>query len=154
MNKKEKVFRTVEEYQTIEVICNKCGKVHTAKDGGVIVDDSYKEPHSFTCAFGYYSGYDDEIWNFDLCETCLVDIIKTFKYAPSGFFTDRYTLARGNNHQKVFDYWKQTGEWEEYRFSSYEEILELKDLMNHTYINELIEKYYPDKPLISEEMGD
>lgn len=38
---------------------------------------------SLNLSFGYESGFDEERWKFDLCESCLVDFVKTFKYSPT-----------------------------------------------------------------------
>ena len=77
----------MKEYEEIQVTkkvlksitCNKCGKSKEITDFGFEQD----EFHSLNLSFGYGSGFDEERWKFDLCESCLVDFVKTFKYSPT-----------------------------------------------------------------------
>ncbi|MBM7598248.1 hypothetical protein JOC34_000605 [Virgibacillus halotolerans] len=104
------VNRTVEE----SIACNKCGNsiVANLRDGeGNFNQDLY---HGIDLRFGYGSNHDLEHWNFDLCEDCLVEFVKTFKHVPSGFYLDTSYLNvedESEEHQKLFDHWKKTGEW-------------------------------------------
>ncbi|WP_284035571.1 hypothetical protein [Neobacillus sp. 114] len=61
------------------ITCNKCGKSKKITDFGFEQD----EFHSFNLTFGYESMYDEQRWKFDICESCLVDFVKTFKHAPN-----------------------------------------------------------------------
>ncbi len=60
------------------ITCNKCGRTDQLTEYG-LEDELY---HSFNISFSYGSMYDEEKWKFDLCETCLVEFVKTFKHAP------------------------------------------------------------------------
>ncbi|MED3562401.1 hypothetical protein [Bacillus xiapuensis] len=157
-----------EEYQEVEVkkiekkvvskkiICNKCGGFHELKENGNWYESDVElfanDIHNISLGFGYGSKFDTEHWNFDLCDNCLEDVIKTFKYVPDGFKEDRgyYIIKDQEEHQKIFEHWQQTGEWEELNFKSYEELLEFSDLFKKEYINEIIKKNYPNKPLLND----
>lgn len=103
--KKEVITKKI-EYQDTSVTCNKCGKEE------VLTADDYQkewqanEFQSFSCYFGYGSRYDMESWEFDLCEECLTELIKTFKIVPDGFAEDIYIAY---HPQIMFDKWKETG---------------------------------------------
>ena len=56
-----------------KITCNKCGKEALAKDY-----ESASLFHDIEIEFGYPSSRDGDIWNFDLCESCLEEIIKDF----------------------------------------------------------------------------
>ncbi|ALS22126.1 hypothetical protein [Paenibacillus naphthalenovorans] len=121
-------------------VCNKCGDTYTK--------NKIKDVTSVNAKFvDYGTMYENQIWNFDMCANCLVEIIKTFKYIPTGFMEDYTEASYIKDKQKVFDNWKVTGEWEPYLGYEYEELIGLFDGWYHTaeFINELIEKYYPDK---------
>ena len=60
-----------------KITCNKCGKEALAKDY-----ESASLFHDIEIEFGYPSSRDGDIWNFDLCESCLEEIIKDFAIAP------------------------------------------------------------------------
>ena len=144
------ISNTVEVTETKEVIvaklvqCNRCEKKYET-----ITDDEWSnwdsEMQSFSCGFGYGSKYDSEKWSFDLCEECLVAIFKEFKIVPEGFRCDEYTDLSAERHQKVFENWKQTGEWEEFKYHTYEELLGYEELFKDDYFRYLIERYHPDK---------
>jgi len=53
------------------VVCNCCGEVFDPSESDLI--------HQFSPSFGYGSSFDLESWTFDICETCLVKIVKDFK---------------------------------------------------------------------------
>ena len=79
----------VEKQVEDDVICNKCGE---RKKSGIT--------NPFTLVkiwFEYGSKYDDDYWEFDICDDCIDSIIKTFKYSPLGF-----------KKQEEFDEWKNT----------------------------------------------
>lgn len=87
-------------YDLKGTLCNKCGKVFEA------YDDSVKQ---FDLPMGY------EIFKFDLCYDCIMDIIKTFKIVPTGFksdpsYTSSYDLDH-ELHQELFETWKISNEW-------------------------------------------
>ncbi|TPF18077.1 hypothetical protein [Priestia megaterium] len=132
------------------VMCNKCGCESKGVDRDNFYDSQFQ---NIDCSFGYGSDYDMEAWNFDLCEECLVEFIKTFKHVPDGFKLDsHYMIIKDRSeHQKVFNEWKATDNWEELRFKTYEELMELAPLYDHNeYINELISKYHTGKPLLQD----
>jgi len=76
----------MKEYKEIKVTkkipaaitCNKCGKTVALTEYGL----EENEFHSFNIVFPYGSMFDEERWKFDLCETCLVDFVRTFKHSP------------------------------------------------------------------------
>lgn len=127
------------------VICNKCGKPLSYQD---ISDQNY----NFSFDFGYASHHDGEKISFDLCGNCLDEVlnvgVKTFKYVPEGFKQDNDLPLDKDNHQKVFEHWKETDNWEEMMFYTYEELVELNGYFNTNYLNEVIKKFHPDKPLL------
>jgi hypothetical protein len=62
-----------------EISCNKCGyKVDLDKlpEDGWIYQEIFQ---NIVIKFGYGSGHDGEEWNFDLCESCLDELKKSFK---------------------------------------------------------------------------
>lgn len=145
---KEYFFETVTETKQIghTSICNRCGKRNE-----IIQDKHYDwedDIKNFSIGFGYESKFDGENWRFDLCEDCLVSIIKEFKYVPEGFKEDRYnSFSSPEEHQKVFDHWKETGNWEELKFKTYEELKAMNNgWFDYEYINDAVKKYHPDKP--------
>mgnify|MGYP007130874733 CR=1 FL=1 len=74
----ETVTETKEEIVVIKVVCNKCGKEINVIDNMFSEDEMY----DFSVQFGFYSKKDGEVWNFDLCEDCLVELANTFKHKP------------------------------------------------------------------------
>lgn len=82
-----KIIKTIE--QTIQqeiiedIICNKCGNScvnNTIDSGQVLLAEGLieKEIHC-----GYYSKMGDgNIYQFSLCEDCLIELFKTFKHDP------------------------------------------------------------------------
>ena len=64
--KKIKHIKEEIEVEVLEdIICDKCGCSHK---------DNYIE--SFEISWGYGSDFDCEIWKFDLCQKCIVDLLK------------------------------------------------------------------------------
>jgi len=63
------------EQQVKKIICNKCGKESDATD----YTNTNQE---FILSFGYGSNYDNQIWQLDLCEDCLMKIIGEFQIKP------------------------------------------------------------------------
>ena len=119
--------------------CNKCGQV--------VNDDTHI--HSISLGFGYGSKYDNQNWQFEMCEGCLVDMVKGFKLTPTGFnesYCDPETTSQ--EYQQIFENWKETGKWEEMMYVPYEKLIAYKDYYEDEYINECIKKYHPNKPLL------
>ncbi|MEK4025404.1 hypothetical protein [Sporosarcina sp. FSL W7-1283] len=98
--KKKEVTITKSRLQ--KVVCNKCGKHDDAKEGINLAH--YQE---IGVSFGYGSDYDMQSWKFDLCEECLVELVKTFKIIPEGFGQDSYYAKYP---KAMFEHWKETGE--------------------------------------------
>lgn len=63
--------RCIEDIVCVERTCNKCGKVESANNSSEIQE--------FKIEWGYLSPFDMEIWLFELCSTCLSEIIDSFK---------------------------------------------------------------------------
>ncbi|WP_413986405.1 hypothetical protein [Paenibacillus polymyxa] len=130
------------------IICNKCGKKYRklTEDG----KENYfwnHLIHKFNIGFGYGSKYDMEHWEYDMCEDCVEELIKSFMYVPMGFKNEDALLDECK-HQKVFDDWKKTGDWDFLKYHTYEELLELDGYILSEYLNLIIEKYHPNKELI------
>lgn len=137
---------TVVQETLSTVTCNMCGNE----------EDYYNSPfydeltQGFEIRFPYGSKYDNETWSFDLCDKCLTNLVKTFKYVPKGFKQLGYRyLKTKEQHQEVFDNWKKTEEWEELMFCTYEEVESLAEMgMCKDYLNEYIAKYHCGKPYL------
>lgn len=137
VSEKKEVVKTECVILEESIICNKCGKEF------IRVEDNYcwnAEIHSIQIEFGYGSQYDLERWSFDLCEDCLTEFIKTFKYVPDGFMqlTGMYPLEK--DHQLVFERWKETGKWEPFTNYTIKEIEKFRGIIHDEYLNEVIEK--------------
>lgn len=81
-------------------LCNKCGEPFEPYDNEIL---------PFNVPLGY------ENWKYDLCYTCHLEFIRSFKIVPDGFksdpnFTSSFDLNH-DYHQQLFDEWKETGEW-------------------------------------------
>lgn len=134
--------------------CNKCG--NEAEQGenhmseGFLWNEQFK---NIELSFGYLSKFDNETWKFTLCEECILDMVKTFKYVPQGFYIDSTptSIEMTEQHQEVFDYWKETGEWEDLRFYTYEELKQLANYLDVDEINKMIGKYHKGKELLNPE---
>lgn len=94
------------EYIEKSVTCNKCGKLKVLEGEDYTREWQANEFQSMHCSFGYGSGYDQERWQFDLCEDCLTDIVREFKIVPDGFGQDQYIAY---HPQTMFEKWKETG---------------------------------------------
>jgi len=127
----------------INIVCNKCGKS--------IVRSYSEDFKTINLDFGYESSFDGEYWSFDLCDDCLEDLVRTFKYVPSGFKLDNHLPMNDVTHQKVFDDWKISGEWEDLKYHTYEQLVNLNGYMNTDYLNGYIEKYHKHMPPLESE---
>jgi len=89
----------VEETRGIQ--CNKCGTVFQP------YDEKIKE-------FNAPLGNSNDV-RCDLCDDCLLEIIRTFKVVPTGFMSETgYTSSFETDkelHQNLFEEWKLTNEW-------------------------------------------
>lgn len=74
-----KTYRDSEVRRFIEVerICNKCGKKIDVSNP--IADKTVTE---ISVNFGYGSAFDTQIWRFDLCDNCMVEITRGFRLSP------------------------------------------------------------------------
>ena len=120
------------------MFCNKCGKR---------VDDSSRI-QSISLDFGYGSDFDNDNWSFELCEDCLLCMVKEFKFIPDGFCDVELRFAPDEKKQELFEGWKETGEWESMKFMPYDELVELCTWYDKDYINKCIVKYHPEKPIL------
>jgi hypothetical protein len=134
ITEQKEITKVVEVVVSESVQCNKCGK---ECDKG---EEFNENMNNFYFGFGWGSRYDGETWDFDLCEECLVDIIKSFKVVPNGFKQDPSLYPVEKDHQKVFDLWKITGEWHSFINYTVEEIEEFRGVFKEEFINDLIDK--------------
>ena len=116
----------------ISIKCNCCGKD---------VDPCGNSVQEIKLDFGYYSRFDMQSWNLDLCEECIIKIIKGFKIVPEKFMSDSSYISEfdsdHNLHQKLFEEWQQTDVWNyddnpyednlDQEFESYEEYEEYNE---------------------------
>ena len=64
------------------IFCNKCGKeVYNTEEWNPEFDNF----QSFDIVFGFGSEFDGDELNFDLCDNCMVEFIKSFKIPPLSF---------------------------------------------------------------------
>jgi hypothetical protein len=91
MREYEEIEETIKKEIPVSVTCNKCGNSKVL-DGEEDYERQWKleKFQSFFLSFGYGSKFDMEDWEFDLCEKCLVDFIRTFKHLPDGY-DENYT---------------------------------------------------------------
>jgi len=76
--KKIKTTKLIED----KGLCNKCGKkIELSPEEIMNIDANLF--HFFKIHFGYGSDFDREVWDFDLCEECLVGFIKEFRIPPN-----------------------------------------------------------------------
>lgn len=126
--------------------CNKCGKTRIYGEAELAIYlDWRNRTNNIALDFGYSSPYDGQEWSFDLCDDCLTEFIKTFKYIPDGFMDDNCITLDDNDRQTLFEEWKRTGQWEEFSVLPYEELLDLVGYIDKQAINDIILKYHPDR---------
>ena len=107
-NKTNRSMKYIEEDYLSSIGCNKCGKLVEFKRGTErdVVNFNSQQFQSFQCSFEYGSKHDGERWNFELCDDCLLDIIRSFEVVPSGFMQHRMA---SQDPQGMFEHWKKTG---------------------------------------------
>ena len=66
-------YRMQETKEVSKIICNKCGKEIFVKNGMAT-----EEVLSVEKRWGYFSNKDNEVHEFDLCEECYDQMIKSF----------------------------------------------------------------------------
>ena len=134
--------------QDTKIFCNKCGEQISYQDRS---DDNYH----FYYDFGYASSKDGQNISFDLCGKCLDSmlnaLVRTFKYVPEGWNIQDDVILGLEDHQKVFEHWKEANIWDELMFYTYEQLKCLNGYFNVDYLNYTIKKYHPDMPLLEEE---
>jgi len=69
--------KKVEREITDKVICNRCKKVYVDRIQGE--EWQWDEIHPFKIDFYYGSRHDLEQWCFDLCDSCLEEIVAEFQ---------------------------------------------------------------------------
>lgn len=69
-------YKMQETKKVVKIICNKCGKEILVKNG--IAEE---EVLSVEKRWGYFSNKDNELHEFDLCENCYDEFVKTFAIA-------------------------------------------------------------------------
>ena len=79
-----KEFKTVEKTvkELAALTCNKCGCKKPIYDDSLESLSDLHEFQSFMFSFGYGSKFDEQVWEFDLCENCLEDFVATFAIKP------------------------------------------------------------------------
>lgn len=95
------------------LICNSCGEQLDLSAMELPETNTFQQ---VSLRFGAGSDHDDEIWHVDLCEKCIVKMVKQFKFVPEGFKEDRMeqkidTINPGL-HQKLFEEWKVSEKWD------------------------------------------
>lgn len=94
MQRMKEVTKLVKEVEAY--ICNKCGKETPSNAyGGALI--------SAFVSGGYESKFmeDGAAYNFDLCEECVVELMKTFKHSAfisCTFCDDSHHLSENNLH--------------------------------------------------------
>ncbi|WP_440109968.1 hypothetical protein [Paenibacillus sp. QZ-Y1] len=79
--------------------CNKCGKLTKYEQVDHYVWENFA--YEFYVNFKEGSIYEREKWKFDLCENCVIELVKSFKFVPEWFnFSEK--------SQEVFEQWKAT----------------------------------------------
>jgi len=102
--KKEEVIEPTSKETLVSITCNKCGKIVELDDD---MDFRANEFQTINLSFGYGSRYDMESWDFDLCEECVTEFVKTFNHVPNGFGADVHDSPM--YPQTMFEEWKETG---------------------------------------------
>ncbi|MGG1663861.1 hypothetical protein [Brevibacillus sp. NRS-1366] len=91
---------TRHEEITHSITCNKCGNTHFPDDEG-----EYRYIHKIDIRFdGDYNNYRSKCWWIDLCDDCLIDMVKELKYAP-----DWFKGSRSEHAQAEFEKWVEDG---------------------------------------------
>lgn len=128
------------------IICNGCGDAFepnysdTTQEFATVDKNNSRYPTPF---------------KFELCETCLTKIVKTFKIVPENFMNETaYVpsfMSDHDLHQKLFDEWKSTDKWncdenpykEYYKYSGNEININESELENE--LDEEIEAFFREQ---------
>lgn len=81
-----------EEVISETVVCNLCGRefrnpLNKNSFEGYTWDSQL---HSFAITFPFYSKFDNDTWEFDVCEDCLHEWVKNFWILPKGYPKEGY----------------------------------------------------------------
>ncbi|WP_227939998.1 hypothetical protein [Alkalihalobacillus deserti] len=82
---KKEITKVERAYLETSITCNKCGKTKQLEGEDYEREWQSNVFQSFTTHFGYGTRHDTEKWNFDLCEDCLTELVRSFKHLPDGF---------------------------------------------------------------------
>jgi hypothetical protein len=97
----------------IYIVCNCCGDKLDLSTIEIPEINSFQE---VSLNFGPSSEHDDQKWVVDLCENCIVKMVKQFKFVPNGFKEDRMEKAIDSTnpglHQELFEKWKISDKWD------------------------------------------
>ena len=74
----EKVQEFKFSYKIKKILCDKCGKEGFIDNNGMI----FPYMHNIEFSVGYGSDYDGDTIQFDLCDECLTEFMKSFKHKP------------------------------------------------------------------------
>lgn len=106
-----------------EITCNRCGRKHEFPTSTESMYDEPKEldqNHEISLSFRPLSMFSSQHWKFDLCEECLLTIIRDFTLVPDGFMQ---TALPSTDPQAQFNNWKNTGKWD-WRYGYSDDMLE------------------------------
>lgn len=109
----EEKVQTVKYLIKDKIVCNKCGRefVYDYYDNGHRVLNDYIENaqmefHNFSDTGGYYSKIGDMTsYSFDICDDCLIELMTTFKIAPSFKDNAEYCFDENYDCQKFYEEW-------------------------------------------------
>jgi len=80
------LVRIFEEQQVVvnnniltKVICNKCGREFGLDKSDLWGFAKLGEVHHIEITFGYGSNFDGQRWQFDLCDSCLEELVNSFR---------------------------------------------------------------------------
>jgi len=130
---------TVIEHNVIGVICNCCGKP--------VKQDKLNSVQQLNFSFGYDSLFDNNNpWIAEMCEICLIKFVKTFKIVPKNFMIDKSYISKYDNnhdlHQKAFEVWKETNEWDYDEEDPYNSFYD-EDFLEYEEISDAVEDRKP-----------
>jgi len=79
---KKLIQKTIMSEVVRAVACNKCGK---ETENTEEYNPEFHNYQSFEITFGYGSEFDGLELDFDLCDACMVELIKSLKIPPMAF---------------------------------------------------------------------
>ena len=81
MKKHISKIEKVKTNKVIDCLCNKCGK-------SIFLNDSFIRGGECVIRFNYGSVHDDEKHEFDLCDECFDEFVKSLKHKPEMQYVD------------------------------------------------------------------